>query len=73
MLYLNIPVGDALVIDDGRVVITFEKRKGQDVRVAVDAARTVPVKVVPKERQHEAPWAKGLTSNHAPRKSEAAK
>lgn len=66
MLYLDVPIGDALVIDDGRIVITFKKKTGQDVRVQIDADRSIPVKVATKERHP--PWAKGLTDK-TPRKS----
>ncbi|MBX9609696.1 MAG: carbon storage regulator [Gammaproteobacteria bacterium] len=59
MLALNVPFGDSLVIDEGRIVITFQKRSGADVRVLVDADRSIPVKVSPKERPN--PISKGLT------------
>lgn len=59
MLYLDVPVGDALVIEGGRIVIHFQRKKGQMIRVGVEAARNIPVSVAPKERPQ--PWAKGLT------------
>lgn len=68
MLSLTIPFGDSLVLDDGRIVITFQKRSGNDVRVMVDADRSIPVTVSPKERQ--SPVTKGLTvDDKTPRKS----
>ena len=68
MLSLNVPFGDSLVIDEGRIVITFQKRSGNDVRVMVDADRSIPVTVSPKERP--SPAVKGLTVNDkTPRKS----
>ena len=69
MLYLNVPVGDTLVIDDGRIVIHFSEKSGQEVKVGIDADKSIPVKVVPKEREHKKPWAKGLTvKGKTPRK-----
>lgn len=68
MLSLNVPFGDALILDDGRIVIMFQKRSGNDVRVMVDADRSISIKVSPKERQ--SPVTKGLTvDNKTPRKS----
>jgi len=66
MLYLNVPVGDAVVVDNGRVVIHVEKRSGHEVRLGFDAPREVPIKVVPKERNIESPMSKGLTGAQQP-------
>ena len=72
MLHLTVPFGDTIVIDDGRVLVTFEKKSGQEVKVSIEADRTIPVKVLPRERR-TTPWAKGLTGSNPHRKSDAGK
>lgn len=68
MLHLTIPIGDSLVIEDGRVIVNFVKRSGaNEVRVSVDADKSIPIRVAHGGRQT---WAKTLTPQKTARKSE---
>lgn len=62
-LFLDVPVGDALMIEEGRIMIRVQQKKGQTVRLEIDADRSIPIEVAPKERP-KAPWAKGLTGGN---------
>jgi len=69
MLHLTIPIGDSLVIEDGRVIVNFVKRSGaNEVRVSVDADKSIPIRVAHSGHQT---WAKTLTPQKTARKSES--
>jgi sRNA-binding carbon storage regulator CsrA len=62
MLYLDLSVGDKLVIDDGRISVSLEKSKGANkFRFGIDAPRSVPVRV---ESAKGNPMANGLSKQH---------
>ena len=51
MLKLDVQTGDSLIIDEGRIVLHFEKKKGQMARVGVDADRSIPVRLAPRQKK----------------------
>lgn len=67
MLYLNLEVGDALSIDNGRIVIHLASKSGQELKIGVDADHSIPVKVVSSHNaeRRSLPLAR---SNNEPRK-----
>jgi sRNA-binding carbon storage regulator CsrA len=46
MLHLSVAVGDTLSLDDGRIQLTVVQKKGQQVRFAIVAPRTVSVAIM---------------------------
>jgi sRNA-binding carbon storage regulator CsrA len=62
MLYLDLSVGDRLVIDDGRISVSLEKSKGANkFRFGVDAPKSVPVRV--DSGKNNSYIARGLSKN----------
>jgi sRNA-binding carbon storage regulator CsrA len=46
MLKLDVRVGDAVEIDDGRITIRVEDKSGQRTRLAFDAPRDVKIRML---------------------------
>ena len=46
MLKLDVRVGDAVQIDDGRITIRVEDKSGQRTRLAFDAPRDVKIRML---------------------------
>lgn len=44
MLRLNLSPGEGFEIDNGRVVVRMESKSGQVCRLAVEAAKEVPIR-----------------------------
>lgn len=44
-LVVNLDVGDALVVGDGRITVTVLEKSGRRTKLAIDAPRSVQVRV----------------------------
>lgn len=52
MLRLDVAVGESVDIDNGRVVVTVERKSGQLARLSFEAARNIPIRrLAPTEPQ----------------------
>ena len=48
MLHLDMQIGETLILDDGRIKITFNEKNGHRTRVSVDADKSIKIdKVLP--------------------------
>lgn len=71
MLFLTIPIGRSLSLDNGRLVLHFTKKSGRAVRIGVESDATVEFEILPiddgprSESPRSDPWSEGLTKRTA--------